>query len=394
MRIACFDIISGISGDMTLGAFVSAGVPLSFLRGELAKLPLGGYTLSERRLERSMISATKIDVEVAPAPGHGIGHDHRSYSTIVELIGNSGLDSRVKETAVKIFHAIAVAEARVHDTLIEEVHFHEVGAVDSIVDIVGIAICMEYLQVDKVFSTPVKTGRGGSIRTQHGVMPIPTPATMEILKGYPVEFTDLPFELTTPTGAGFIAALSEGLLDGARHLELEAIGYGAGSKEIPGIPNVLRLFLGKLEETLDRDEIVLLETNIDNMNPQAYPFIIEGAFAEGALDVFLTPILMKKGRPGHILSILCTEEQVNRLSRFLLRETTTSGIRLCRMERRKAARTEELVETSFGPVRVKIIERGDRREHVPEYEDCQRIAREKSLPLLAVYEILQKQMPA
>ncbi|MEX2190006.1 MAG: nickel pincer cofactor biosynthesis protein LarC, partial [Bacteroidota bacterium] len=265
MTFAYFDTIGGLSGDMTLGAFVSAGVPLDYLSDELKKLGLEGYELSATHVERSGIVATKVDVTISGEQRH-----HRHLKDISAIIDNSSLNSRVKETAKAIFHEVAVGEARVHNSTIERVHFHEVGALDSIADIVGTAICLNYLNVEHVYSSPIKLGNGGQINTQHGVMPVPTPATIEILKGYPTVLTDIKSELTTPTGAAIIKALSKGLLSTER-MRIERIGYGAGTREIAEIPNLLRIMVGQLDAEYSSDEIVSVETNIDDMNPEIYP---------------------------------------------------------------------------------------------------------------------------
>jgi len=225
MKIAYLDTIAGISGDMTLGAFLSAGVSLDHLIGELKRLNITGYEVSARHIKRNGIAATKVDVVISEAPSH-----HRHLSTITTIIEQSTLNKTVQDYAKKIFHVLAVAEAAVHNSTIEKVHFHEVGAIDSIIDIVGTAICLEHMGIERVFSSPVKVGSGGTVNTQHGTMPIPTPATMEILKGYPVILTEIPFELTTPTGAAIVKALSSGTLP-FEQLSVQSIGYGAGTRE-------------------------------------------------------------------------------------------------------------------------------------------------------------------
>jgi uncharacterized protein (TIGR00299 family) protein len=400
MNIAFFDIISGISGDMTLGAFVSAGMSLDVLHAELEKLPLGGYSISQRSMTRSMITAVKVDVELHGAsPGgghhhHGNGHhaEHRSYADIVRLIDESTLSDHVREQAKAMFLTIAKAEAKIHDTSVESVHFHEVGAVDSIVDIVGIAICMEHLGIDAVYSSPVRTGSGGFVETQHGTMPVPTPATMEILRGYPVELTDVPFELTTPTGASVIRTLSKGVLKSTDILRVKSIGYGAGSKEIPGMPNLLRVMIAELPEDFEDEEIVLLETNIDDMNTELYPFVLERVLEEGAHDAWMTQVIMKKGRPGHLLSVLSPLRSVEHLLGVLYTETSTTGIRVSDIRRRKLQRDTVIAETSFGPVEIKEIHAPGGIRRVPEHESCRRIAKEAGIPLIDVYRTIEREL--
>ena len=326
MTIAYFDTIGGISGDMTLGAFIHAGVPLDFLRQELLKLPVGGYSLEQKLVQRNAITAVKISVMVegenteaevhshndhhhshdTPSHHHGgsvHSHDSRSLKDILALIEKSALVARVQERASKIFTIIGTAEAKIHNTTLDEIHFHEVGAVDSIVDIVGTAICMEYFGIDAVYSSPVKLGSGGFVNTQHGKMPNPTPATVEILKEYRTVLTDIPFELTTPTGAGIIKALSSGMLS-MEQLQVKSIGYGTGTREIPQLPNLLRVFVGEIIAGHDYDELVTVETNIDNMNPEVFPFVLERLLSGGAHDAYMIPVIMKKGRAGILLSTL------------------------------------------------------------------------------------------
>ena len=386
MKIAYFDTFSGISGDMTLGACVSAGVLVDDLRREMTKLDLAGYEIEARHLVRNGMTAVKIDVVISDQP-----HYHRHLQDILDLIEASGLTARVKKDAQKIFHEIGVAEAKVHNTTLDKVHFHEVGAIDSLVDIVGAAICLEKLGVGAVYSSPVRLGCGGTVKTQHGVMPIPTPATVEILKGYPMVLTEIPEELTTPTGAGFIKALSSGVLSLER-LRIEAIGYGAGTKEIPQIPNLLRVMVGELEPGYDHDELVTVETNIDDMNPEIFPFVIERLLSSGAHDAFLIPVLMKKGRPGTLLSVLTDRKNLESVLSIVFRETTTLGVRITPTERRKVKRDVRTVETSFGPTRVKVIVFDGTERIAPEFEECKRIALEHNLPLKDVYNTLEREL--
>ncbi|OGU45769.1 MAG: TIGR00299 family protein [Ignavibacteria bacterium RIFCSPLOWO2_02_FULL_55_14] len=386
MKIAYFDTFSGISGDMTLGACVSAGVLVDDLRREMTKLDLAGYEIEARHLVRNGMTAVKIDVVISDQP-----HYHRHLQDILDLIEASGLTARVKKDAQKIFHEIGVAEAKVHNTTLDKVHFHEVGAIDSLVDIVGAAICLEKLGVGAVYSSPVRLGSGGTVKTQHGVMPIPTPATVEILKGYPMVLTEIPEELTTPTGAGFIKALSSGVLSLER-LRIEAIGYGAGTKEIPQIPNLLRVMVGELEPGYDHDELVTVETNIDDMNPEIFPFVIERLLSSGAHDAFLIPVLMKKGRPGTLLSVLTDRKNLESVLSIVFRETTTLGVRITPTERRKVKRDVRTVETSFGPTRVKVIVFDGTERIAPEFEECKRIALERNLPLKDVYNTLEREL--
>lgn len=386
MRIAYLDTISGIAGDMTMAAFVSAGLPLDELSAELKKLSIGGFELMGSHVQRSGISAVHIDVVVSHEP-----HYHRHLKDIQSIIIQSALPDRVKERAQSVFSTIAKAEAKVHNTTIEKVHFHEVGALDSIVDIVGTAICLELLGVQCVYSSPVKLGSGGFVDTEHGKMPIPTPATVEILKDYPTILTDIPFELTTPTGAAIIKSLSSGVLT-MEHLKIESIGYGAGTKEFDGVPNLLRVFVGELPQTYENDELVMVETNIDNMNPEIYPYVLERLLAAGAHDAYIIPIIMKKGRPGILFSVLTSRSAIEAIIDIMFRETTTLGLRIQPVERRKLTRSQREVQTSFGFVKAKVISVSGQERLVPEFEECKRLAKERGLPLLEIYNELQREL--
>jgi uncharacterized protein (TIGR00299 family) protein len=386
MRIAYLDTIAGISGDMALGAFISAGVSLDQLIAELSKVRLIGFEVTAKHIQRNGIAAVKVDVAILSSPTY-----HRHLADINAIIEQSDLSTDVKDRAKELFHEVAVAEAKVHCTTIEKVHFHEVGAIDSLVDIIGTSICVEQLGIERVFSSPVKVGNGGTVATQHGVMPIPTPATSEILKGYPVVLTDIPFELTTPTGAAIIKALSHGTLS-FEQLTVHAIGYGAGTRELPGIPNLLRVVVAEIEPRLDRDEAVLIETNVDDMNPEVLPYVVETLIAAGANDAFLTPILMKKGRPGHLLSALVERSQMEAILSIMFRETSTLGVRIQHVERRKLSRTQKTVQTSLGTVIVKSVAVDGKEKLIPEFEECKRVAIERNLPLRDVYSILDREL--
>ncbi len=386
MKICYFDTIGGISGDMTLGAFVSAGFQFNDLVDQLKKLGLQGYELDAKHVERNGIVATKIDVIISEQPKY-----HRHYTDIVALIDASTLSGSVKDRAKKIFYEIAVAEAKVHNSTLEKVHFHEVGAIDSLVDIVGVAICLDHFGTDAVYSSPVKVGNGGFVNSQHGALPIPTPATMEILKGYPTVLTDISQELATPTGAAIIKACSLGVLDVER-IKVSAIGYGAGSRDLGAIPNLLRVLVGELESQDETDEIVSIESNIDDMNPELYPYIIETLLSAGARDAYLVPVVMKKGRPGIVLSVLVDHTSVDAALKVIFRETTSIGVRMQTMNRRKLARSTKEVQTALGPVRVKAVVNEGKEILIPEFEECKRIAVDKGLPLRDVYRMLEREL--
>jgi len=386
MRIAYFDTIAGISGDMTLGALISAGVSFDELNTELQALGIGGFELQARHIERNGMVAIKVDVIISEQP-----HYHRHIKDIEELIDKSSLTQHVKERSKKIFREVAIAESKVHNTPIEKVHFHEVGAIDSLVDIVGISICLEKLGIQAVYSSPIKVGNGGTVKSQHGALPVPTPATMEILKDYPILLTDIPFELTTPTGAAIIKALSQGMLT-LEKIQISAIGYGAGGREIELLPNLLRVFIGNLEPNYIADEVVSIETNIDNMNPEIYPYVIEKLISAGANDAYLIPILMKKGRPGIILAALAERANIDRILEIFFRETTTLGVRIQPVERKKLPRGTKQVQTHFGIVSAKVIMVDGKEQLRVEFEECKRIASEKNLPLGEVYRKLENEL--
>ena len=386
MKIAYLDTVGGIAGDMTMAAFVSAGVPFESLTSELRKLGVGGFELSARHVRRSSVDA--VHIEVITEAEH---HVHRQMKDITALLDASALSARVKERARSIFRVIAEAEARIHATTPEQVHFHEVGALDSIVDVVGCAICLEECGIEAVYSSPVRLGSGGLIDTRHGRMPLPAPATLEILKGYPTVLTSVAHELTTPTGAAIIRALSSGLLDDQR-LRVSDIGYGAGTNEFTEIPNFLRVIIGTLDPGLEQEDVLIVETNIDDMNPQAYPFVIDLLLGAGAHDAYLVPVIMKKGRPGILLSVLVGHAHLDAVVAVLYRETSTIGLRIQQTGRRKLPRRHLEALTSLGTVKAKAVVRDGKEIITPEYEECRRIAQERNMPLLDVMRILEMEL--
>ena len=386
MKIAYFDTVAGISGDMVLGAFISAGLPVDELSQELEKLSVQGFDLRASHVERSGIASVKLDVVVLDQPKY-----HRHLKDIIEIIEKSELSTTVKDRSKKIFQEIAVAEAKVHNTTVEKIHFHEVGALDSIVDIVGCAICIEKFGIERVYSSPVKLGSGGFVVAEHGEMPIPTPATVEILRDYSTVLTDISFELTTPTGAAIVKALSSGVLAQER-IRIEKIGYGAGTHDLGKIPNLLRVMVGELEPEYHEDELVTVETNIDDLNPEIYPFVMERLFSAGAHDAYLVPVIMKKGRPGVLLSTLANRGKLDEILRVVFSETTTLGVRIQHTERKKLPRSQKEVRTSLGTVRVKAVLLDGIERLLPEFEECRRIATERKIPLPEVYRIIESEL--
>ncbi|MBI1922114.1 MAG: nickel pincer cofactor biosynthesis protein LarC [Geobacter sp.] len=387
MKILYIDCFAGISGDMMLGALLDLGVPLKVLRDELGKLPLPGvsYALSSERVQRKGIAATHARVEVAG------DQPHRHYGDIVAMIEGSGLAAPVRETAQRIFRRLAEAEAKVHGVEIEKVHFHEVGAVDSIVDIVGTAIGLDWLSIGEICAAAVPLG-SGYIETAHGRLPVPAPATAELLLGLPVHGDIGPGERVTPTGAAVIAALCKGF-GRMPAMRVESVGCGAGTRDFDDIPNILRLVMGEKSATLLHDEAVLLETHIDDISPEILGFLMERLLAEGALDAAFSPVQMKKNRPAVKLTVLSSPEKLEHLARLVLTETTTIGVRYHPVARFKLERTVEQRQTSLGPVRVKIIRDGSSLLRIaPEYEECRRIAEDQGLPLLEVYRRVEREV--
>jgi len=409
MKILYYDCFSGISGDMNLGALIDLGIDEKYLVGELSKLNLHGYEIKVSRDSRKGIEGTKVDVilhehsHVELESEHH--HDHRNLEDIKGIIEHSELSSKIKTLSLKMFMKVAEAEAKVHGKTLYEVHFHEVGAVDSIVDIVGAAICLDYLNVDKIMSSSVELG-GGFVKCAHGLIPVPAPATVEILKGIPVKLGAVPFETTTPTGAAILAANVSEFKDDNNFI-VNKIGYGIGNRDTQ-IPNVLRVML--VEQTdkptneikLDRvpsdecdDEIIeqIIECNMDDMNSELYEYVIERLFNEGALDVYLTPIIMKKGRPSVKISVLCGEDKVTTMKEILFRETTTFGVRSFRVYKTKLQRKFNKVNTSYGEVTVKeAYYKGDKIKSKLEYEECKKIAYNLEESISKVYDKLRNEI--
>ena len=437
MKILYYDCFSGISGDMNLGALIDLGIDKEYLINELDKLNLSGYEIEVSRGIRKGIEGTKVDVvlqaihqehshcdiegahyhehihnhdEIEHSHGSDdhshIHHEHRNLKDIKEIIESSDLSDKVKELGMKMFMKVARAEAKVHGKSLNEIHFHEVGAVDSIVDIVGAAICLNFLEVEKVMSSSVELG-GGFVKCAHGLIPVPAPATVEILKGIPVKLGAVPFETTTPTGAAILAANVDEFKDNNNFI-INKIGYGIGNRDTE-IPNVLRVMLveqasneakqkGELKEQ-DKNkydnEIFenIIECNIDDMNSELYEYIIDKLFNEGALDVYLTPIIMKKGRPSIKVSVLCNNERIEKIKEILFRETTTFGIRSFKVNKTKLERKFIKVNTSYGEVTVKeAYYKGEKIKSKLEYEECKRIAQSTGTTINNVYKQLKKEI--
>ncbi len=380
---------------MVLGALVDAGADLRTIEAELRKLGLEGWTISAEKVKRGAIFATHVKVETSEE------HHHRGLSIILGRIDKAGLAPRAAERARRIFTRLAEAEARVHNVPVEEVHFHEVGAVDSIVDIVGAAIGFELLGIDEFACSALDVG-AGQVKTAHGLLPVPAPATAELLRGAPMYTSGIARELVTPTGAAIATTLSTRYAQ-IPEMTLQAVGYGAGSADLKEKANVLRILIGE-NATSEAGEhwdapVSVIETNLDDMSPQIYGYFVERALAAGALDVFSTAVQMKKNRPGVLLTILCDAVHTARLIDLVFRETTTIGVRTYDVRRKVLDRELIPVATPFGEVRMKISRmNGSVLNATPEYEDCQRLAAEKGIPLKQVIAAasfeFQKQNPA
>ncbi len=387
MKSAFLDAFSGLSGDMIAGAMLDAGAGFDELRAALASLPLDGYRLTTRRKLVSGISALKFDVEVSAA------QPERHLSDIREIVARaSALSAGVKDRAMAIFGVLAEAEAKIHRTTPEEVHFHEVGAVDSIIDIVAAAWGFERLELGEMMVSPLPAG-SGFVRSQHGIIPVPAPATAELLTGFPMRMGDGLSEMVTPTGAAILRALAVPA-PSAMGFRVDRVGYGAGTKDFADRPNVLRLMVGErtqsYEQTYETDELVEIEANIDDLNPQIYEHVVERLLEADARDVTLTPTIMKKGRPAVTISVLAEPSARERIAAVLFAETSTIGLRYHPVARLKLAREIMEVETPWGRARVKVSRAGGETITLsPEYDDCKRLAREHRVALRLVLEQAQ-----
>src|SRR5216117_2515125 len=382
VKVVYFDCPSGAAGDMIMASLLDAGVSLDALRTELAKLPLTGWELVVREVRKGAFRATKVDVEI----DHHAHHHHRTLGDIVAILDASTLGDSIKDKARRIFARLADAEARAHGTTRDQVHFHDVGAVDAIVDVTGACVGLELLGVQAVHVSALPLG-GGVVDGPHGKMPVPAPGTAELLRGFPVVDTGVKAELVTPTGAAILTtlALSAGRMPA---MTVAAVGYGAGTRDLPGIPNVLRCFVGETVDAAPGDETILqVETTIDDMSPQLYEPLIERLFEAGALDVFLQPVIMKRGRPGVVVTTLGAPDRIDDLSRVLFEETTTIGVRWSEWRRTRLAREVVTLPTAYGAIPFKVSRLSGRVVTVtPEFADIARIAREKSLPVREVLD--------
>jgi uncharacterized protein (TIGR00299 family) protein len=380
MKILFYDCFSGISGDMNLGAMIDIGIEKEFLVSELKKLRLHGWELKAETDQRHGIKGTKVTV----LQSHH-SHIHRTLPDILKMIDDSDLDDKTRDLSKNIFMKVAEAESKVHGIKLQEVHFHEVGAIDSIVDMVGAAICFNALKVDAVHISTIELG-GGLVKCNHGLLPVPAPATAEILKGLPVSTGGVDFEATTPTGAAIVATLGT-VFGKSRELKIEKTGYGIGQKDHPQVPNLLRVFLGEAEMKNGGHDALLIECNIDDMNPEFFEYISERLFRVGAGDVFISNVLMKKGRPGSMLSVICEPGIEDSIKNIIFTESTSLGIRTFPFRKDTLARKFEKVSTIYGEVTVKRSYYKDNEvSSKPEFEDCRRIAEKFEIPVKEVYD--------
>ncbi len=379
MRIAYFDCFSGASGDMILGSLIDAGLSPFRLREELKKLRIPNIHLRVKRVLKGGISATQVVIE-----GRNEKKPHRNLEEMIRMIDRSSIEFEAKEKSKKIFQRIASVEAKIHQKPIDDIHFHEIGGLDSIVDIVGTVVGLRRMGIDEIYVSKVNVGTG-FVRCEHGILPVPAPATLALMEGKPIYSTGVETELLTPTGAALLTSL------GSRFgpmpvMRVERIGYGAGRSDLPH-PNLLRLIVGTSTTTSRNERMVVVETNIDDMNPQFYDYVMEKLFDMKAREVFLTPVLMKKSRPATLLTVICLPENLPSVTEFLLRETTTLGLRWHEEERAIADREILTLQTQHGKIRFKIARwEGSVVNLSPEYEDCKKIALKRKVPIKDVFE--------
>lgn len=380
--IAYADCPSGVSGDMLMAALIDAGTPLDYLIEQLSLLKIHEFEIKSQRVLKHAITARSFEVLVEHQ------EHHRHWSDIRGIISSSGLNEAVKTMSLDIFKKIAFAEARIHGVEPAHVHFHEVGAIDSIVDIVGFAIGYHYLRIEKFYSSELPLG-SGFVQTAHGSLPLPAPAALALLEGVPTYGTDLKCELVTPTGAAILSTVCEGF--GLRPpMTITKTGYGAGTRDLPDRPNVLRLTIGEAGFEPGTEELIVAETNIDDMNPEIFPYVMDQLMSNGALDAWMTPIQMKKGRPGMMLSFLARPGEVSLLKSILLSESSTLGVRTHAVMRESLDREARTIKTPWGDAAFKEIKRSGRSELTPEFEACKEIAEKTGIPLIDIYKEMIK----
>lgn len=380
MKVLYFDLIGGASGDMILAALIDAGMPAEKLAEKLAGLKLDEFELNTSSINKNGFKATKVDILVGKQP------PERHLKEILEVIQNSSLPESIQNRAIKIFQNIAAVEAGIHNKPVDQIHLHELGGTDTIVDVTGALLALDFLGVSHVYGSPIPLG-SGFIKGAHGQIPLPAPATMGLLKGLPVRKTDIKAELITPTGAALLAELVDDFSP-PPEMQVDMIGYGAGTRDLP-IPNLLRVMIGETAEKGNqiKEQLILLESNLDDLNPEIYPYVMESLFNAGALDVCLLPVQMKKNRPGTQIQVLAEIQKAESMKEILFQETSTLGIRQTLVDRYSLPRIIQEVSTPSGVVRIKVAGEGTKYQKAsPEFEDCQKLARENHIPIQQIYQ--------
>jgi len=380
MKVLYFDLIGGASGDMILGALIDSGVPAEKMAEMLAGLKLDEFELKAESISKNGFQATKVDILVGEQP------PERHLKEILEVIQKSSLPGSIQKRAIKIFQNIASVEASIHNKPMDQVHLHELGGTDTIVDVTGALLALDYLGVSHIYASSIPLG-SGFIKGAHGQIPLPAPATMGLLKGLPVRRTEIKAELITPTGAALLAELVDDFSP-PPEMMVEMVGYGAGTRDLP-IPNLLRVMIGETKEAGNqlREQLIQLESNLDDLNPEIYPYVMESLFISGALDVCLVPVQMKKNRPGTQIQVLAEIQNAKNLRGILFQETSTLGVRQTLVDRYSLPRTIQEISTSFGNVRIKVAGEGTPYQKAsPEFEDCQKLAQENKIPIQQVYQ--------
>ena len=381
MRIAYFDCFSGVSGNMIVGALLDAGVSAAYLKNQLRKMPLSGYSIKIRKVKKTGLAAMSFDVTLTEK-----GRKTRTLKNIKGIINKSRLNKNVKDLSCKIFEALAEAECRAHGCRKDKAHFHEIGDTDSIVDIVGAAVAFDYFKFEKIYSSPINVG-SGTVRTGHGIFPVPAPATGILLESMPAYCDGKGYELATPTGVAILKSVSDEFCR-MPLLEIEKVGHGAGTFDTPGEPNILRVFIGEsAEDSFAKDKAIVIQTNIDDMNLIATEHIMERIFSAGALDVYFRPVYMKKTRMGIELSVIAERQRLEPVLKSIFRETTTFGVRVHEVDRYKLSRSVKTVKTKYGAARVNIGRLDNEIISVsPEYEDCRSLSKANNSAFRNVYE--------
>ncbi|MFC1553179.1 nickel pincer cofactor biosynthesis protein LarC [candidate division KSB1 bacterium] len=382
MKAAYFDCFAGVSGDMILGALIDLGLIVEELDELLRSVGLDSFELKAERTNKKGFNSINFTVTVEHS------HHHRKLNDILSIVDKSELSDTAKKSITKIFTRIAEIEGGIHQRPKEDVHFHEVGSMDSMIDIFGTVWGIEKLGIEKLYCSAITMG-SGSVKCEHGIIPVPSPASLGLAEGFPVQKKEVGFELATPTGVALVTSLAE-FVDLLPEMKITGTGYGCGDRDIEDFPNVLRIITGETAKTLEEDNKLIIETNIDDMNPEILPYVIERLLNDGAVDAFLTPILMKKGRPGYKLSVITDRSFSDRCLRTIFSETSSIGVRMYETSRKKLKRESENVKTEFGDIKVKSYVFENDKYIAPEYEECKKIALKENIPLQKVYDMIKR----